>query len=367
MENDNREIANILLFIATILFFAVLKITESVVLPVVIASMLSFVMLPIVRMLKAIRVPWGIGVILVSLLLIVIIIIVGTFFVAGLKAIVDEYPKYEARFLSIYEFFAKRLHLQFDANKSFLSNLQIGFGPQINLLTVLRQTVFSFSASMASLLKTITVIILMTAFLLIEMSITREKVEYAFDEGQMNGKAITIVQRIIVQTMRFLSIKFFISLATGILVYVLAKAISLDFAIVWGFFSFILNFIPTFGSILSVLGTSLFALLQFFPHPAPIMIALIGTTSINMILGNIVEPRIEGENLGISPFVILVMLSLWGWMWGFLGLIMAVPLTVIIKIIAENIPALHPVAILLGNKVQDTKKEFENFNSFSKK
>lgn len=362
MENDNHETVPFLLFIAIVLLFAILKITESVVLPVVIAIMLSFVMLPIVRALKAIHIPWGIGVIVVSLLLIVIIIIVGTFFVAGLKAILAESPKYEARFLSIYEFFAKQLHLQFDANKSFISNLQIGFGPQINLATVLRQIVFSFSASMASLLKTIMVIILMTAFLLIEMSITREKLEYAFDDGRINGRVMNIMQRIIAQTMRFLSIKFFISLATGLFVYILSKSVSLDFAIVWGFLAFILNFIPTFGSILSVAGTSLFALLQFFPKPAPIFIVLVGLTLINMILGNIIEPRIEGENLGISPFVILVMLSLWGWMWGFLGLIMAVPLTVIIKIVSENIPVLQPIAILLGNKVQDTKNEFENFS-----
>ena len=77
-----------------------------------------------------------------------------------------------------------------------------------------------------------------------------------------------------------------------------------------------------------------------------------------MVLGNLIEPRIEGDNLGISPFVILVMLSLWGWMWGFVGLILAVPLTVIMKIICENVSLLHPIAILIGNKPQDTKKEF---------
>ena len=80
-----------------------------------------------------------------------------------------------------------------------------------------------------------------------------------------------------------------------------------------------------------------------------------------MVLGNFIEPRIEGHNLGISPFVILVMLSLWGWMWGFVGMILAVPLTVIIKIICENIPLLHPVAILLGNKPQDTRLEFTTY------
>jgi predicted PurR-regulated permease PerM len=68
-----------------------------------------------------------------------------------------------------------------------------------------------------------------------------------------------------------------------------------------------------------------------------------------MILGNIIEPRIEGKNLGLSPFVILVSLSLWGYIWGFLGMILAVPLTVIIKIVCENIDDLKWLAIILGN------------------
>ena len=70
-----------------------------------------------------------------------------------------------------------------------------------------------------------------------------------------------------------------------------------------------------------------------------------------MILGNILEPRIEGNHLGLSPFVILVSLSLWGWLWGFVGMILAVPMTVIIKIVCENFSILNPIAVLLGNGI----------------
>jgi len=64
--------------------------------------------------------------------------------------------------------------------------------------------------------------------------------------------------------------------------------------------------------------------------------------AVNMILGNIVEPRVQGQNLGLSPFVILVSLSAWGWLWGFAGLVLAVPMTVIVKIVCENVPGLEP-------------------------
>ena len=197
----------------------------------------------------------------------------------------------------------------------------------------------------------------MVIFLLVEMHLTGEKLNEAF-EGKTKGRMMNIVRRTMTQVVRFLFIKFFISLATGILVYATAKIVRLDFAVVWGFLAFVLNFIPTFGSIVSVAATSLFALLQFFPHPGPIIFVFVMTITINMILGNVIEPRIEGYNLGISPFVILVMLSLWGWMWGFVGMILAVPLTVIMKIVCENVSLLHPIAILIGNKPQDTKDEF---------
>ena len=69
-----------------------------------------------------------------------------------------------------------------------------------------------------------------------------------------------------------------------------------------------------------------------------------------MVLGNIIEPRIEGKNLGISPVAILVSLSIWGYIWGFIGMILAVPMTVIVKIFCENIPYLNLISTVLGNK-----------------
>ena len=81
--------------------------------------------------------------------------------------------------------------------------------------------------------------------------------------------------------------------------------------------------------------------------------------SVNMVLGNIIEPRTEGKHLGLSPFVILVSLSIFGWIWGFAGMIIAVPMTVIIKIICENVSFLHGIAVLLGNTTEPPKKKKE--------
>ena len=78
---------------------------------------------------------------------------------------------------------------------------------------------------------------------------------------------------------------------------------------------------------------------------------------INMILGNIIEPKVQGKNLGLSPFVIIVSLSVWGWIWGFAGMVLAVPIMVVIKIICDNIEILYPVSVLLGTVVEPQKSD----------
>ena len=190
-------------------------------------------------------------------------------------------------------------------------------------------------------------IIIMVIFIELEMNLTKEKLHSAL--GSDNNKISKISHQIVSDTVRYVSIKFYISFATGILVFFGTWIIKMDFPIVWAFLAFVMNFIPVFGSIISVGITTIFALLQFSPEFGKAIFILIFLTAINMVLGNIVEPRIEGKNLGLSPFAIIVCLSLWGYLWGFLGMILAVPLTVIIKIICENIDDLNWIATILGN------------------
>ena len=177
-------------------------------------------------------------------------------------------------------------------------------------------------------------------------------------EGKSSGKIISMTKDIILQVTRYLSVKFFISLLTGIFVFLGTMVIGLDFPIIWGFLAFVLNFIPNFGSIISGIVTIIFSILQFWPSPGPVIWVSFVMLSVNMILGNFVEPKVQGRSLGLSPFVIIVSLSIWGWIWGFMGMILAVPVTVILKIVCENIEFLKPISILMGSKIPSkTNKE----------
>ncbi|MEM7037311.1 MAG: AI-2E family transporter, partial [Bacteroidota bacterium] len=123
--------------------------------------------------------------------------------------------------------------------------------------------------------------------------------------------------------------------------------VGLDFAIFWAFLIFLLNFIPTFGSLAATIFPVVFSILQFDTW-TPVIILLVGILATQMIIGNFLEPKLLGNRLNISSLVVLISLSVWGTIWGVIGMILAVPLTVAIMIILSEFESTLPIAIWLS-------------------
>lgn len=359
MENGRliRGIFYFLIFICIILAGTMVKVLESFLKPVTLAVLLAAVFYPFIKRLNTkFKIPWAMGILLVYAFFTVIIFILGNILTSSFMAIFESYPKYEERFRIIYhtmqEEFANNsdsgfLTFFFDFNKdqSLLENLS----SQLNVLPLLKNFALNFTNFLISFMKSTFLILLLSIFLLLEMKFTKKKIYSAFSDHN-STKIHDIMNRVARDTTHYISIKFLISLLTGFFVFIFTLIAGIDFPLVWAFLAFVLNFVPTFGSIISWAITTIFAFLQCYPHPFPVIFTSVSILIMNVTLGNVIEPRIEGENLGLSPFIILVSLSLWGWLWGFLGLIVAVPLMVIIKIFCENISVLHPIGILLGSE-----------------
>lgn len=347
-KNYSRASFFILLLFACVLVGTLCKIMSSFFLPVIVAMMLSFVFLPIIKKINTkAKIPWTISSILVIVLFLFAFFGISSLLASGVGSILNEYPKYESKFLSVYKLIAEQLNLEFDAGESFITNLW----KNLQVQKYAQKAAVFLSSGVVSFGKSLFLIIIMIVFIEIEMNLTKEKLHNAFTSDK--EKFSKVSHQIVNETVRYMSIKFYISLSTGLLVFLATWIIGMDFPVVWAFVAFVMNFIPVFGSIISVGITTIFALLQFSPDFAKPIFILIFLTTINMVLGNIIEPRIEGKNLGLSPFVILVSLSLWGYIWGFLGMILAVPLTVIIKIVCENIDDLKWIAIIIGNGTKE--------------
>ena len=352
-EQYNKHIFTILVFFAVAVLVVALKFTAAVTLPLTVALLVSCATYPLVKKInQKLKLPWIMSTLIVAILILVLIIILMSIIGTSISTILSQYSKYESKLMNIYSIFADKLNFNIDSDKSLFENLWSSF----RIRDFLQKAAFNVSGNVISLIRNLSIIILFSVFLLLEMKNGREKVNAMF-KNSYQSKVVKILNKTISKTVRYISIKSLISLATGILLFFVVLPIGLDFAVLWGFFAFIMNFIPTFGSIFSVGITTLFSLIQFYPSAWQTIYVLVLTTSINMILGNIVEPRIEGENLGISPFIILVGLTFFSWMWGFVGMILAVPMIVIVKILCENISFLHPIAIMLGNKPGEVEKE----------
>jgi AI-2 transport protein TqsA len=125
------------------------------------------------------------------------------------------------------------------------------------------------------------------------------------------------------------------------------RALGLHFAEFWALLVFILNYIPTIGSIFATIFPSLLALVQF-ESLVPFVVLLVGITLIQQLLGSFIEPNLMGMTLNLSPLVVVVSLIVWGLIWGVVGMFLCVPITVIIVIILANFPATRWVAVLLS-------------------
>ncbi len=344
-KNYTRRIFILLSAVTLIFFLAILKATKSFSIQIFLSILLALIALPAIRKLHSrFRLPWSVGILISLIAFILLISGFARLLQASAESIINAYPRYEDRLLALYKYSAARFNLSFDEGKTLIENLLA----QLKVRQYLQSAALSVSNTALVFTKNLFVIFLMYTFLLVEAGSFEKKISLAF-EGKMRHRVRSVIAKVIVDTTSYISIKFIISLATGVVVFTGLSIIGVDFAVVWAFLAFLLNFIPTFGSVISFLVTVFFALLQFFPSVPQVLATALVMLLTNMLLGNIVEPRVEGGNLDISPFLILVSLSVWGWIWGFIGMILAVPFLVFIKIFCENVSFLKPMAIMLGN------------------
>jgi predicted PurR-regulated permease PerM len=215
---------------------------------------------------------------------------------------------------------------------------------------------FDFSGILAAVFSSLTeifgnafTIVLYTLFLLLEDVMFPNKLKALYKDPKKYANANTILLKIEKSIGSYLYLKTLISLLTGFLSFIALWAIGVEAPVFWAFLIFLLNYIPTIGSLIATSFPSLFTLLQFGEWgPFFLVLGIVGT--IQLIIGNIVEPKAMGNSLNISSLVVIIALSVWGVMWGITGMILSVPITVIIVIICAEFEKTRPIAILLSEK-----------------
>lgn len=164
---------------------------------------------------------------------------------------------------------------------------------------------------------------------------------------KQNFSSIKIFRRIENDLIKFMKVKFLISLLTGLGTTVACYFFEINFPVFWGLFAFAINFIQMIGSFLTVLVLSLFAFVELDPT-STLLFFMVTITLIQVLMGSILEPVFMGKSFSINVITILLVLGFWGYIWGVPGLIMAIPLTVFIKIILEQFPTTKVIADLIS-------------------
>jgi predicted PurR-regulated permease PerM len=198
-------------------------------------------------------------------------------------------------------------------------------------------------SNLTSLMTNAFMILLTVVFILFEAASFPAKLRAAIGDPEAS---LSGYRRFMESVNRYLAIKTLISLGTGITATILLMILDIDFPVLWGILAFLLNFIPNIGSVIAGVPPVLLGLVQYGPGTA-LMVAL-GYLAINSLFGNILEPRIMGEGLGLSTLIVFVSLVFWGWVLGPVGMLLSMPLTMIVKIALESQEDTRWLAIFLG-------------------
>ncbi|MGD1815876.1 MAG: AI-2E family transporter [Pleomorphochaeta sp.] len=357
---NNKYLKSLSFIVIIFIIMFCLKAASSVLLPIVFACFVMLILFPLLERLDKLHFPYWLSNIIAILIFIAFLLVVGVLVFMVVQRLIIGIPAYGNRLNELDLLITDKIggFLDFSPGETFLSKMNI------NWINVALTSLTNISSHFATVLKNILLVFIFLFFLLLERHTFTPKIIEAFN-GKKSKIIVSITQRTTHQISRYLFIKFSISLITGILFYLTATVTKLDFAILWGLLAFVLNFIPSIGSLIVTLLTITMALIQFSPDWISIIYVAVLTISIQTVLGNIIDPRLQGIQLGLSPFVLLVSLSLWGFIWGIPGMFLAVPLTSVIQILCVNIESLRPIAILLGSGKR-IQKQYNNEKTLEK-
>jgi AI-2 transport protein TqsA len=267
----------------------------------------------------------------------VFLYLIGVLVYSSGKAFVAELPKYQERLDDVARF------------------LQSGMGPfKIDVPSALKSLDVNQAGSAIlkaigpffSILGKLFLVFLFLVFIVAGRGRAEKKIPKAIGDGHAS-RVHGVFERINLQIRKYLIIKTAVSLANGLMVWIVLTAFGVDFAALFGLLAFFLNFIPNIGSLMAAVIRVSFAFFQFGTFWTPFWIFVV-TVGLDSILGDFIEPRVMGKGLGLSPLLVFFSLLFWGWLWGIPGMILSVPLTAVIMIVCQNIPALRSIAVLMG-------------------
>lgn len=321
-----------------IIVLAGIKAASVIIVPFILAVFIAIICMPLVHGLMRWKIPRSISIISILLGVVLLTAMLAGVVGSSMNQLVASIPLYREQFST---------HLQWITQFLETHNIHISLntlldyfdpGAAISLATNL---LASFSGTMANLFLILLVVMLM----LLEAPSLSQRLHIALADPHMRQSQI---DQFFDSVKHYMAIKTVISLITGFMVGFFLWCINLEFFILWGLLAFLLNYIPNVGSVIAAIPPILLASIQLGFADALLVVGFFLT--LNLIIGNLIEPRIMGNGLGLSTLVVFLSLIFWGWLLGSVGMLLSVPLTMIVKIGLETQQDSAWFAFLLTSK-----------------
>ena len=334
-----RRTNHLLMIIVIFLAGAALKLAAPVVIALLLTVLLVYLIDPLVVLLHGrLRMPLILSVVISVIFFAAIFGGLGVLIFFDLPHFAKSFPRFQEEIIARAQGIVERLEKRIGVNLEFDPFEELRSFP-------LRPLLMNLGRSSLRVLSEFTVIFFLAIILLVGKYRVIRTVLTVFPRRR---SLVPHLLKHIDRHMRaYLGIKALASLVIGIVTTLILLAFRVEFAVTWGFLTIILNFIPALGPITAVALPTLISIIQYpgFLMPLAIVASL---TVLHVTISSFVEPRLLGERLDLSFFVIFLALLFWGWMWGPAGVVLGVPVTAVLKIIMERIPASAHIAILLG-------------------
>jgi predicted PurR-regulated permease PerM len=332
----------IYIFLSVAALVLVLIYAQSIILPFII-SLLFWIMIRIIRSLFLKigfmnRLPVGVITILSTIVFLSLAALIVVLLSSNIQQLSQALPGYEENIDKI----TTAINSTFGIDVMSMLNEFVQDARFTNILT---QTI----SALTGLFGDTFMVMLYLLFLLLEEHTFSRKLNSMYPDKTKREHMGVMIKKIDSSISYYLGIKTMISLMTGAASYIVLLIIGVEAPLFWAFLIFILNYIPTIGSLVATLFPTIFALFQFGEFTPALLIVTI-VSGIQLLFGNLIEPRVMGNSLNISPLVVFLTLALWGLIWGIAGMLLSVPITVMLIIVMSEFEGTRPIAILLSRQ-----------------
>ena len=342
---QDRKTTNILLLIIVIpLLFFLLKTLKFIFVPLIASMFIALLFLPLMRWLSKRKVPKPVSIGLIIVILGAVVKVMGELLQFSSRELLSAdnafYEKASERLAELTVSLETLLVVQFLQGENLISSI-------LNREAISKNLVPTLDFVSGTVSSTLTMVFF--AILLLAGSIDFHKMLRTMVVKQQFASVKTWL-KIEADLLKFIKVKFFVSLFTGICTGLVCWGFGVSFPVFWGLFAFLINFVQFVGSIITVIVVSLFAFVEL-EQTTILLVFMLSATGVQVLFGGVLEPVFMGKSFSINIITVLLMLMLWGYIWGIPGLIMAIPITVFLKILMEKYPRTRIIAeFMSGNQ-----------------